>query len=523
MEKRLLIAFILSFIVIYVWSTYFAPKPTNIPQHVGNKEVMSESVSAKIEPIATSLPVEPATNFKEETVEIDNENLFLKFSNIGGQIKEVKLKKFDNLFPTQNILSVNGYDRHEFRLVTKSDNLVIYQYEDEKFSIIKKYALNQADLIEASITIANRDKNSKVFNFEVTALNLEMSKVDNSSIDKSYYEYVVYFGQKFIRKGHAFNFNDKERQTTSGEIDWVAYRDRYFCMIVKPQYKTGEFSILPVNQTSLNINFISKGLELSPQGSASFNYVIFAGPERTSLLNSYDKDFAKIKMFYRFGLFDIVAKFLYHALHWTHKVIPNWGFSIVFICFAIYVAMYPLTLSSMMSMKKMQALQPKIVELREKYKNNQQKQSMEMMQLYKDNKINPMGGCLPLLLQMPFFIGIYQVLWRDVSFKGAKFLWIKDLTLPDRLFLLPFNVPLMGNEINILPVLYAIAMFIQQKISAKTMISMDPSQAEVQKMMTIMMPIMLAVLFYKFPSGITLYFTVYFLLNAFTQWKLSKI
>jgi YidC/Oxa1 family membrane protein insertase len=521
MEKRLIFAFVLSFSIIYIWSIYFSPKTAATPQILQNKELTSQSVAPKIEAATVVEPAAPLL-LKEKTHILENDNISLVFSNIGAKLKSAHLTKYNYTLPVKNVVGLEGYDTFEFEISEATDDYIVYRFENKELIVTKKYQFIKPYLAEASITLLNKENKKRILNYDANAFSLEISKLDISSIDKNYYEYVLYANQNYIRKSHAYNFTDKESKNVIGPVDWVAFRDRYFCLIVKPLYKPNDYSITTKSPTSLNISLNSKGIELEGQGEATFNYSIFVGPENTSLLNDYDKDFPKIKMFYRFGLFDLVAKFLYNSLHFIHKIIHSWGVSIILICLVIYLAMYPLTLSSMSSMKRMQQLQPKINELKDKYKNNQQKQSLELMQLYKDNKINPMGGCLPLLLQMPFFIGIYQVLWRDVSFKGAEFLWIKDLTLPDRLIILPFNIPFMGNEFNILPILYAIAMFFQQKLSAKTMVSADPTQAEVQKMMTMMMPVMLAVLFYKFPSGITLYFTVYFLLNAFTQWKLSK-
>jgi YidC/Oxa1 family membrane protein insertase len=168
----------------------------------------------------------------------------------------------------------------------------------------------------------------------------------------------------------------------------------------------------------------------------------------------------------------------------------------------------------------MQALQPEITRLKEKYNNNPQKLNQEIMVLYKENKINPVGGCLPFLLQMPVFIGLYQVLWRSVAFKGADFLWIKDLSQPDRMVILPFKAPFIGDEINILPILMMIIMFFQQRITSKNMVITDPMQLQQQKMMGIFMPIFLGVIFYKFASGLTLYFTMFYVFSTFTQFHM---
>jgi YidC/Oxa1 family membrane protein insertase len=174
-------------------------------------------------------------------------------------------------------------------------------------------------------------------------------------------------------------------------------------------------------------------------------------------------------------------------------------------------------------MRKMQSLQPEMTILREKHKNNPQKINQEMLELYKKHKINPFGGCVFFILQMPIFIGLYQVLWRSVIFKGEKFLWIKDLSEPDRLATFPVTLPIIGNDFNILPLLMAIIMFVQQKVSAKNMAMTDPAQVTQQKIMMFFMPIFLGAIFYNFASGLTLYFTMFYLLSTVTQYKMSKL
>jgi YidC/Oxa1 family membrane protein insertase len=233
--------------------------------------------------------------------------------------------------------------------------------------------------------------------------------------------------------------------------------------------------------------------------------------------------FEKIKKYYRFGLFDGAAKIIASMMHWIHKFVPNWGLCILIISIVIYFSMYPLTMKGMLSMRRMQTLQPMVAQLKEKHKDNPQKMNKEMMQLYKEHKVNPLGGCLPMLLQMPVFIGLYQVLWRSVSFKGASFLWIKDLSEPDRLFLFPFSLPFLGNEFNILPVIMIVVMFAQQKLSTKNIVVTDPTQLAQQKMMTTIMPVFIGVIFYKFASGLTLYFTMFYIFSTFTQWKMTKV
>jgi YidC/Oxa1 family membrane protein insertase len=173
----------------------------------------------------------------------------------------------------------------------------------------------------------------------------------------------------------------------------------------------------------------------------------------------------------------------------------------------------------MRSMKEMQALQPRIEALRKVYKDNPQKLNKEMMALYKEHKVNPFGGCLPLLLQMPVFFALYQVMMRSIALKGESFLWIKDLAEPDRLFILPFSLPVFGNEVNILPLLMTGLMFLQQKFS---FVPSSGSSADQQKIMMIVMPLMFGLIFYHMPSGLVLYWFFNSLLMSLYQFKMSR-
>jgi len=170
-------------------------------------------------------------------------------------------------------------------------------------------------------------------------------------------------------------------------------------------------------------------------------------------------------------------------------------------------------------MKEMQVLQPKVEELRKLYKDNPQRMNKEVLELYREHKVNPFGGCLPLLLQMPIFFALYQALLRSAALKGAKFLWIKDLSEPDRLWLIPFSLPILGNEVNILPILMTIGMFIQQKISPQ---SASSASSEQQKMMVVLMPLLFGIIFYHMPAGLVLYWFVNSTLMLVYQWRIHS-
>jgi len=157
--------------------------------------------------------------------------------------------------------------------------------------------------------------------------------------------------------------------------------------------------------------------------------------------------------------------------------------------------------------------------LRNKFKDNPQKLNKEIMELYREHKVNPLGGCLPLLLQMPVFFALYRALLNSISLKGAQFLWIKDLSAPDKLYV--FQAGGKSIDLNLLPILMTIGMFIQQKIS--TVSSTSNAAAEQQKMMLIVMPIIFGFVFYNMPSGLVLYWFVNSTLMLINQWRISRV
>jgi YidC/Oxa1 family membrane protein insertase len=198
-----------------------------------------------------------------------------------------------------------------------------------------------------------------------------------------------------------------------------------------------------------------------------------------------------------------------------HMFIPNYGIVIIVFSIIIKLALHPLSKTSMKSMKRMQALQPMMTEIREKYKDDPQKMNQQVMNLYKDYGVNPAAGCLPMLLQMPILFALYSVFRSSIALRQAAFLgWIHDLSIPDVIFRLPFSLPLFGiSEVSGLALAMGITMFVQQKMTVT-----DPRQ----KAMVWMMPVMMTLLFNGFPSGLNLYYFVFNVLSIGQQMWLNK-
>ncbi len=522
MEQRTLLALTLSLLVLVVYN-FALPKSKiqpafNYSQNFVNKELNEYSyLNHQNEP-------EKNTDLSEKVDLIRSAKVELEISNKGAYLKTIKIRDYNLLFPLTNSFSLIKFKDAIFNVLEQSESFIKYGYEDEDIVIIKTFKFLDSNLLEVNIDFQH--KQALTSNLDINIFSIHSSKLDNkySQNEKSLLEYSLSTESGIYRKGSAFSFTQKEKkQDIINLIKWIGFRDRYFCAIFKPEFEVQKFSINPASEKILDIALLNVPIKYNQNGHYSFSTNVFIGPQDVAFLKKYNQEFENIVSFSSIGLFNAIALFIYNMIGFLHKVIPSWGLCIIIISMIIYLSLYPLTFRAMSSMKKMQSLQPKISKLREQYSNNPQKLNMEMMELYKQHQINPLGGCLPFLIQMPIFISFYQVLWRSIYFKGAHFLWIKDLSEPDRLLVFPFTLPIIGNELNILPIIVAIVMFFQQKITAKSAVITDPSQASQQKIMTTILPFMFGFIFYKFSSGLSIYMITFYLLSTLTQIRMSKI
>jgi len=310
-----------------------------------------------------------------------------------------------------------------------------------------------------------------------------------------------------------------ERKTlnTDGQTDWVVFKSKYFTGFIVPKNIKGVRSELALSRLKNGRDLsVRIDMPLSKNNFQEDHFIIGLVPAEKKLLASYGIGLEKTM---NWG--GRIIKPFSIALHWLmeffYRLIPNYGVVILIISLVIKIATYPLTNKSYGSMKRMQMIQPKIQELQQKYKNNKEVLQQKTMELYKEEKVNPMGGCFPMLLQLPLLYGLFIVFRTAIEFRGAPFmLWMKDLSAPDALFNFGFNIPLLGSEFNVLPILMTVLMVVQQKMSGSGAAA-NPQQAQQQKMMLWLMPAMMFFLFYQFPSGLVLYYLIFNLLTILQQ------
>ena len=242
---------------------------------------------------------------------------------------------------------------------------------------------------------------------------------------------------------------------------------------------------------------------------------LYIGPQETERLQSYGQGLEK-SMDLGWKFIRPLSELVLWGMEFLHRFIPNFGVIIIIFSVLTKLAFYPLTQTSTKSMKKMQELQPKMKALQEKYKNDKESLNKATMKLYKEEKVNPLSGCLPLLVQSPVFIALYQALSHTISLRGQPFvLWINDLSQPDAITQLPFSLPFLGADVNILPILMSVGMYFQTKLT-------PTSGGGQMAAMNTMMPLIMVFIFYNMPSGLVLYWLVNTLMQGYQTWKIHQ-
>ncbi|MEZ4388978.1 MAG: membrane protein insertase YidC [Candidatus Krumholzibacteriia bacterium] len=325
------------------------------------------------------------------------------------------------------------------------------------------------------------------------------------------------------RRGGLAKNVDKVHGVFSGAVSFAGVENKYFIVAGLP----GQAGQLPDGTVILsgdqprNLQTWSMELPLTTgnAGSGAFaasRIALYLGPQESDLLKAYGVGLDKT-MELGWALFRPLTEATLWIMYQLRRFIPNWGLIIILFSVLTKLAFYPLTKSSTESMKRMQQLQPKIKELQEKYKDNQEKQSKAMMELYSKEKVNPMAGCLPLLLQMPVFVALYQALAHTIALRNTPFVgWIKDLSQPDALFTMPFSLPFLGPDFNLLPLLMTGTMVVQQRLTPTA------TTGGQMAMMNTMMPIVFLFFFYQMPSGLVLYWLVNNVMTIVQTWRIHR-
>jgi YidC/Oxa1 family membrane protein insertase len=573
MEKRAILAIILTFLVIIVWSflqSKFFPQPQRKPP---TQEVNKEQATPEEKRIIkkTQMP-RGSSLFKTKTypkkeVSIETQNYWAVFTSENGRLQHFKLKRYEDkvkaspftIKVTQFVGDLLGkkvqehkkpepldlvdsneekgfplgltfvdtrlsegnweVDKEQIRLLNPGEKgeITFSKVLENGLKVFKRYRFGSEQYnIDLEVEVQNTTSQEVTSQLGLEWIGkIELEKLADEGNKDYGLNYVLMKNQKVERKNlgrsgssgctpgcgtqkkriEPFELSDK------GEIRWFSFGGEYFTalLISPPPAKEITLTVKGDEENFLKADLMVPQFSILPNETVKIPYQVYLGPKDEAQLKRLGMGAGKLV---DFGYFTIVAKPLLWFLKLTHSVTENFGIDIIILSILIKIIFLPLTQISMKSMKEMQKVQPEMNRLKEQYKNDKAKLQQEIMLLYKRRKINPMSGCLPMLIQIPVFIALYNALQNAIEMRHAPFLlWIRDLAAKDPLY--------------ISPIIMGASMVIQQKMTPS---SADPAQAK----MFLLMPIMFTFLFLNFPSGLVLYWLVNNVLSIAHQYYLNK-
>ncbi|NMM38371.1 MAG: membrane protein insertase YidC [Glaciimonas sp.] len=543
--KRTILWVVFSLSLLILWDNWmryngkpsmFSPSVTQQDKSVAGAatgpaktEVPQASVTgAKQSPAEIAAAGTGAAPAKGEIVTITTDVVKAQIDTTGGELRYLELLKHkDTVDPTKNLVLFNATAQHTYLAQT---GLIGGAFPNHKSTFTIQPGSRELGSNDAVKLVMESDtggiKLIKTFTFKrgdydidikhdivngsgrpiTPSLYLQLVRDGNKPGGESKF-YSTFTGPAVYTDAEKFQkltfdkiANGKDEHAKNADNGWVALIQHYFVSAFIPQDKAAREIF--TKKIATNLYAIGSILPLgtiAPGTTISMDAHLYSGPQETRVLEKIAPGLDLVK---DYGWLTIIARPIFWLMTQIHKVLGNWGWTIIMLTVLIKLAFFPLSAASYRSMAKMKLVTPKMTSVRERFKGEPQKMNQAMMELYKTEKINPLGGCLPIVVQIPVFISLYWVLLASVEMRNAPWLgWIHDLSAPD-----PFYI---------LPVVMAISMFIQTKLNPKPP---DPMQAKIM----MFMPIAFSVMFFFFPAGLVLYWVVNNVLSIAQQWAITK-
>ncbi len=547
MEKRSLIAIVLSLLVLIAYqeivSYLYPPVKKDMPTYPEELTTPPLPLPAPTSPAKSVLPFQRKAEVsgalvneqeKVQEITVENEVYTALFSSLGGRLKSFRLKQYrtdikEDSSPLEIIVS--GYNGElplgiEFGSngATEKDDFLLYQLEggdlyltgDETGSltfigqepgglmITKTFLFSGSGYGFEMEVLVEGDRGDRV-----SEITLKWVRGSVANQNGGYYDFsgaIALLGRKLIKE----ETSDLEQgKLLQGEVRWAGYADTYFLAAAIPPDQENASLQLQTHNGTLEARILTPW---NPQKGSAI-YTLYIGPKDLDALDAADQTFSRAV---DFGWFSFIAIPLLYLLRFSHRLTGNYGADIVLLTVLVKILFLPLTNKSFKSMSDMKKLQPQMERMRAKYKDNREQMNKEIMELYRRYKVNPLGGCLPMLLQFPVFIGLYQVLMQSIELRHAPFWgWINDLSQPDRLgtLAIPFVDP---PGFPILTLFMGGTMFLQQLMT-------PPMGDPIQQRLMMFMPLIFTVMFVNFPAGLVLYWLINNVLSVTHQYLWNKV
>ncbi len=494
-------------------------------------------------PDSPAAPAAPAA--VEQTHRLTIGTVTYEFTTLGGGIKTATLAEHDNVVLNQHAKSQNRHEpvgalRREatsldtiaYQITAKDDKSITFEGATaEGVKVQKVFSASEGEhaddhLLRLEITLTNPGaqpfQTEEFYLYAGTAASLrpdELLKPGffwNNAGDADYKD-SNYFS------GGWFSDEKSEHRASHSRLRYGGVMSRFFATVVSNTANPDEAGKLWTSRflidhsqdafaevSGANSDFAVEAavslppIDLAPGASLTKNYEIYLGPKEYQRLKHTDGQRAFV-MFY--GWFTPISKILTNIMNWMHNLSGNWGVAIIFMTLLIRIIIWPLQAKSQYAMKRMGLLAPKMKELQEKFKDEPAKQQQEMMRMYRDYGVNPLGGCLPMFLQIPIFFGFFKVLQNAAELRGQHFLWVQDLSMPDTV------TQVLGFNINPLPLIMGVTMYLQMKVTPQ------PATADkMQQRIFMLMPFMFLFFCYSFAAALALYWTTQNIFSIFQTW-----
>jgi YidC/Oxa1 family membrane protein insertase len=528
MEKRALIAVVLSVAVFYIFSAFFGPQQKAVTQ-TAPASVTTENVGAA--PAVTVQQALDVPKFVAGTaptaslISVETDRYIAVFSPAGGSLKSLMVKGFSetNKPSSPNVVLLDKADPSLFSFSTRgvgfalspqalyrSNVSSLHVPSAEKKQLIFTYVDVQGYVVHKTysfdgsgygISLDTRLVNNSGSNLAGAFQHVLTAPFDVNQNDGRYETY----GSSIYSDNGLHTDAPKNLASASKKYDkdvqWAGINDKYFLSALISVNKSVASVELKKNSTGfIELAATTAGFSVAPGQAVTVSHKIFVGPKEIDTLKAQG---ASLEQSLDLGWFSVLAKPMLYSLKFFYKYVHNYGLAIIIITVILKIFFFPLTHKSYKSMKGMSNLQPKMAALREKYKNDKDAMNRAVMELYRDHKVNPLGGCLPMVVQIPVFFALYKALMYSIELRHAPFMfWITDLSDKD-----PYYVT---------PVIMGVTMFIQQKMTPSNMDAMQ------QKIM-LGLPVIFTFMFLNFPSGLVMYWLVNNVLTIGQQMYINKL
>lgn len=539
MDKKALIAMIICGIIMLLYYPFILPlfSPKKVIEQ--KEDAVTSEKPQEPKTIAESKPLsvlsaqsgQTQVDIPHKEIVIENDLVEMVWTNEGAALKSIRLKKFKDTdrkgildliksadieyrpLAIDSILRRTNFRKQRYAVLEQSKNKIVFTTSEEGINLVKTVSL-PPDKYHIDLEILLQNTTDVPLSSAYTIIASSMITHEGEPSTDMAAVAGIDLGNKRIKLIRVAP-KDLPSKNESVGIAWTGSTNKYFATILRPMASDltafihaqgfdiqGNLTGEKVPHGDFMVSLQTNNFRISPGETLKHAYLYFIGPKKEEVLGQYETLDALLS----YGWLSSISKVLLAFLNGVYRMIPNYGISIIVLTIIIKAILFPLTRKSQVSMFRMQQLQPMISQLKEKYKHDKQRMGKEQMLLFKKYGVNPMSGCLPMLLQLPVFFALFRTLQLSFEMRQAPFmLWVNDLSRPDTLMQLPFSIPFLGNALNVLPLIMTAASIAQMKTTPKAPVT-DP-QAQAQQKMMSFMPIMFAFILYHMPSGLTIYWT----------------